>query len=92
MISFEAGSNWYEAGAELHHFRGYIDDRPVHCVISQIALTALSSDRARRGSPGDIFDAIEHRVFALAERKARINGCDRHGVVAINSTDMVLMN
>jgi hypothetical protein len=92
MISFEAGSHWYEAGSDLHHFRGYIDGSPVKCVISQIALSALGSDRKRRGTPGDVFDAIEHRVFALAESKVRDCGCDRHGVLAINSTDVKPFN
>jgi hypothetical protein len=91
MISFEAGSNWYEAGSELHHFRGYVDGSPVRCVISQIALKALGRDRVRRGRPGEIFDAIEHRVFAVAERKVRFRGCDRHGVIAINSGDIDLV-
>jgi hypothetical protein len=88
MISFEAGSNWYEAGCELHHFRGYIDGSPIACVISHIALNALRGDRDGSADPGAIFDAVEHRVFAAAERKLRRGGRDRHGVIAINSTDV----
>lgn len=92
QISFEAGSNWYDAPERLHRFRGQLDGASVTCVISQIALEALGGERRRIERPCELFDAIEHRVFELATRKFKSSGRNAHGFVAINSVDLGLLD